>query len=98
MEIENCNPVEGKEAGFGITFVGLLVDRRSEAGVSSSEAGLEGIFEGDEIRDRKVIRELVGCSKLQCLRGRKSSSGSESTKKQSSQGRKIECNWAYKKN
>ena len=54
MEIENCNPVEGEKAEFGITFVGLLVDCRGEAGVSSGEAGLEGIFEGDEIGGRKV--------------------------------------------
>ena len=52
MEIENCNPVEGEEAGFGTRFVGVLPDRRGEAGVSSGEAGLEGIFEGEEIGDR----------------------------------------------
>ena len=94
MEIENFNTVEGEEAGLGITFVGLLVDRRGEAGVSSGEAGLDGILEGDEIGDRKVTTELVERSKPEGVRGRKSSSGSERTEKQSSQGGEIECNWA----
>ena len=40
-EIENCNPVGGEEAASGITFVGLLVGRKNEAGVLSGEAGLE---------------------------------------------------------
>ena len=94
MEIENCNPVEGEEAGFGITFVRLLVDRRSEAAVLSSEAGLEGILERDEIGDRKVTTNLVGRSKPEGVRGQKSSSESERAERQSSQGGKIECNWA----
>ena len=58
-EIENCNPVEGGEAGFGSTFMGLLVDRRGEAGVLSGQAGLEGIFNVGEIGDKKVTTELV---------------------------------------
>ena len=97
MEIENCNPVEGEEAGFGITFGGLLVDRRGEAGVPSGEAGLEGIFERDEIGDRKVTTELVGMSKPEGVRSWKPSSGSERTERQSSQGGNFECNAAFKK-
>ena len=93
MDIENCNPVEGEAAGFGITCVGFL-DCRGDAGVSSGEAGLEGIFEGEEIRDRKVTTDLVGRSKPEGVRGWKSSSGSERTERQSSQGGKTECNWA----
>ena len=71
MEIENCNPVEGERARFGIKLVGLLVDRRGEAGVSSSEAGLEGILQGDEIGDRKVTTELKRRSKPEGVRGRR---------------------------
>ena len=69
MEIENCNPVEGEEAAFGITFVELLVDRRGEAVVSSCKAGLQGILEGKEIGDRKLTTELVGRSKAEGVRG-----------------------------
>ena len=97
MEIENCNPVEGERAGFGITLVGLLVDRRGEADVSSSEAGLEGIFQGDEIGDRKVTTELKRMSKPEGVRGRRGPltlSGSERTERQSSQAGNIDCNWA----
>ena len=61
MRIENCSPVEGKETTLGIVVVGLLVDSKSEAGVSSGEAGLEGIF-GEEIGERNVTAELVGRS------------------------------------
>ena len=43
--------------------MGLRVDRKGEAGVSSGEAGLEGIFEGEEIGERKVTTELVKGSK-----------------------------------
>ena len=84
MEIANCNPVEIEGVGFGITFVGLLVNCRGEAGVSSSEAGLEGIFEGEEIGDRKVTTVLVGRSKPEDVRAWKTSSGSERTERQSS--------------
>ena len=51
-EIENCNPVEGEEATFGTVVVGLLVVCKGETGVSSVDAGLEGIFEGEEIGDK----------------------------------------------
>ena len=80
--------------GFGITFVGLLGDCRGEAGVSSGEAGLKGIFEGEEIRDKKVTTELMGRSKPEDVRSWKSSSGSETTERQSSQGGKVQCNAA----
>ena len=59
-EIENCNPVGGEEAASGITVVGLLLGLRGEGGVLSGEDGLEDIFEGEEIGDRKVTTELVG--------------------------------------
>ena len=36
------------------------MDSKSEAGVSSGEAGLEGIFKREEIRERKVKTGLVG--------------------------------------
>ena len=67
---------------------------KDEAGVSSGEAGLEGIFEGEEIGDRKVTTELVGRSKPGGVRSRKSSSGSKRTERQSSQGGNVECNWS----
>ena len=93
-EIGNYNPVEGEEAASGIKFVGLLVDRRVEVGVSTGEAGLEGFFEGEEIGNGKVTTELVGSSKPEGVRGWKSSSGLERTVGQSSKGGKIECNAA----
>ena len=74
--------------------VGLLVVCKSEAGVSSGDAGLDGIFEGEEIGDKKVRTELVERSKPEGVRGWKSSSGSERTERQSSQGGKTEYNWA----
>ena len=74
-------------SGF-IVGVGL-VDGKGGAGVSSVEAGLEGIFEGEEIGDRKVTTELVGRSRPEGVRGRKSSSGSEKTERQSSEGEKL---------
>ena len=79
----NGNPVEGYEAASGTVVVVLLVVRKGEAGVSSDEAGLEGIFEGEETGDRKVTTKLVGRSKPQGVRDLKSSSGSEKTEKQS---------------
>ena len=94
MEIENCNTVDGEEAASVIGVVGLLLDCEGEAGVSSGEAGLKGIFEGEEIGDRKVSTELVGMSKSEGVRGWKSSSGSERTERQSSQRGKIQCNAA----
>ena len=74
--------------------MGLLLDRIGERGVSLGEAGLEGIFEGEEIGDRKVTTELVGRSKPEGVRGCKSSSGPERTERQSSHGGNIECNAA----
>ena len=41
-----------------------------------------------------MTTELVGSSKHGGVRGRKSSSGSEMTERQSSQGGKVESNWA----
>ena len=41
-----------------------------------------------------MTSELVGGSKPEGVRSRESSSGSEMTERQSSQGGKIECNWA----
>ena len=73
---------------------GGFVDCKGETGVSSGDAGLEGIFEGGEIGDRKVTTELVGGSRPGGVRGRKSSSGSKRTERQSSQGGNVECNWA----
>ena len=72
----------------------LLVDREGEIGVSSGEAGLEDIFEEEEIGDMEVTTQLAGTSKPEAVEDWKSSSGSERTEKQSSQGGKIECNAA----
>ena len=52
--MENCNPVEGEETMSGTVVVGLLVVCKGETGVSLGEAGLESIFEGEKIGDRKV--------------------------------------------
>ena len=60
--------------------MGLLVDCNGEAGVSSGEAGIEGISEGEEIGDSKVTK-LVGKSKPEGVKGRMSSSGSERTER-----------------
>ena len=78
----------------GTVVVELLGVCKGEAGVSSGEAGLEGIFAGGEIGDRKVTTEVVGRSKPEGVGGWKSSSGSDKTERQSSQGGKTECNWA----
>ena len=48
--------------------MGLLVGCKGEAGVSLGEAGLEGIFAGGEIGDRKVTTEVVGRSKPEGVR------------------------------
>ena len=53
MEIKNCNPVEGEEATSWVVAVGLLKGCKVEAGVSSGEAGVEGIFEGEEREERE---------------------------------------------
>ena len=71
-----------------MVIVGGLVESKVREGGSSGEAGLESIG------DKNVMPELVGRSKPEGVRGRKSSSGSEMTERQSSQGGKIECNWA----
>ena len=73
---------------------GSLVVSKVREGGSSGEAGLEGICEQEAIGDKNVTSELVGRSKQEGVRGRKSSSGSEMTERQSPQGGKIECNWA----
>ena len=57
----------------------------------SGDAGLEGIIEDEVIGDKKVTTEIVGRSKPEGVRGCKSSSGSERTERQLSQGGKIEC-------
>ena len=75
----------------------LSVDRNGGAAISSGEAGLDGIFKGEEISDREVTTRIVGRSRPESVRGWKSSSGSEKTEKQSSQGGKIECIAAWKK-
>ena len=41
-----------------------------------------------------MTSELAGRSKHEGVKGRKSSSGSDGTERQSSQGGKTECNWA----
>ena len=78
----------------GTIVVGVLVGCKGEAGISSGEAGLESIFAAGEIGDRKVTTEVVGRSKPEGVSGWKSSSGSETTERQSSEGGKTECNWA----
>ena len=71
--------------------VGLLVDCKGEAGVFLGEAVLEAILEGEGIGERKLTTGLVGMSKQEGVKCRKSSSGSERSERQSSQGGKIEC-------
>ena len=78
----------------GTVIVEFLGVCRGEAGVSSGEAGLEGIFAGGEIGDRKVTTEVLGRSKPEGVGGWKSSSGSDKTERKSSQWGKTECNWA----
>ena len=95
-EIENCDPVEAKGATSGFIVGGWLVGSKDRADGSLGEAGLEGIFGWEAIGDRKVTTELVGRFKLEGVRVGKSPSGSERTERQSSQGGKIECNWALK--
>ena len=90
----NCNPVVGEEVASRVIVVGILVDCKDEAGVLSGEAGLECIFERDEIGERKVTIGLEGRSEPEGVKAWKSSSGSKNTERQSSQGGKIECNWA----
>ena len=75
--------MDKKGATFENTAVALLLDCNGEAGVSSGETGLQGIFDGKEIGETKVTTGLLGSSKREGLKGWKSSSGSERTKKQS---------------
>ena len=81
------------EATSGTVVVGLLGVCKDEAGVSSGEAGLEGIFEGEEIGDRKVTIGLKRRSEPEGVKDWKSSE-SERTERQPSQGGKVECTWA----
>ena len=77
--------------------MGLLVDDEGDSGVSSGKAGLEGSLE-EEIREGKVTTGLVGKLKPQGLRvWNSSSSGSKRAERQSSQGEKVECGVALKK-
>ena len=59
--------------------------RKGEAVVSSCDAGLEDIFEGEEVGERKVMTELVGRSKPESKKRWKSSTGSEMIERKSSQ-------------
>ena len=93
-EIENCNQVDREEVTSGIVVVGLLVDCKGEAGVLSGEAGLEGIFEGGGIGERKLRTLFVGRPKPEGVTGWKSSTGWEKTERQSSQGGNNECSMA----
>ena len=60
----------------------------------SGEAGLGGIFSGEEVGDRKVTTEIVGKFKPEGVKGWKSSSRSERSERQSEQGGKAECSAA----
>ena len=97
-EIENCSPVIRKGATYAVIVVRLLADCKNEAGVSSSEAGLEGLLEGGEVEEGKVTTEFSGIYKPEGSSVSKSSSVWEKTEKQSSLGGKIECTVAKKKN
>ena len=73
----------------GIVVVGLLVDCKSEASILSGEAGLVGIFEVEEIGERKVTTRLVGEAKPEGVNIWKSSSGLERTERQSLKEEKL---------
>ena len=90
--IGSFEPINVEVVTSGFILGGWLVDSRVREGGSSGEAGLEGNCEREEIGDKNVTPELVRRSKPEGVRGRKSSSGSEVTERQSSQGGKIECN------
>ena len=91
-EIENCEPVGAEGVTSWVIVGGWQVDGEVGAGVSSGDAGLEGI-----LGERKATTESVGRSKPEGLSVWKSSSGSERTERQSSQGGKIRFNAARKK-
>ena len=71
-EIGNCEPISVEGATSGFIVGGWLVDSMVRESGSSGEAGLDGIFEGGEIGNRKVTPELVGRSKPGGVRGQKS--------------------------
>ena len=93
-QIENCSPVDRKGVTPGNIIVGLLVDCKSEASVSTGEAGLDGNFQGEEIGEGMLTTALVRRSKQEGVKGRKSSSGSQRTERQPSEGGKVECSAA----
>ena len=61
-EVEKCCPVYRERAACGVVTVGLLVDCKSEAGISSGEAALMGILGGEEIGERKATTGLARIS------------------------------------
>ena len=93
-EIVICGSINAGGATSEFIVVGWIVDSKVREGGSSGETGLQGICEREEIGDKKVTPELVGRSKPEGVKGRKSSSTSEMTERQSSQAGKSECNWA----
>ena len=90
-EIENCNAVDRGGVAHGNIVVGLRVDCEGEVGVSTGEAGVDGTFEGEQTGERNLTTGLLWKSKPEDVKGWKSSSGSEKTERQSSQGGKFEC-------
>ena len=93
-DIGSCEPINIEGATSVFIVGGWLVVSKVREGGSSGEAGLGGVCEQGAIGDKNVTSELVRRSKPEGVRGRESSSGSEMTERQSSQGGKIECNWA----
>ena len=80
---EICSPVDRDGATSGIIVVVLPVDCKGEAGVSSCEAGLEGILKEEDIGERNKTKRLMGKSKPEGVKCWKSSSGSERAERQS---------------
>ena len=90
-ESENCNQVDrGGVAPVNIVM-GMPVDCKGEAGVSSRKARLESAFDGEEIGLRIMTSRLSGNFKPDDIKGSQSSSGLERTERQSWQGGKVEC-------
>ena len=52
IEIANCNPFSREQESSWFLVVGLLAYDKSDSGVSSGEARLEGIYE-EEIGEKK---------------------------------------------
>ena len=52
IEFANCNPFSREKETSWFLVVGLLADDKGDSGVSSGEAGLEGIYE-EEIGEKK---------------------------------------------